>query len=86
VLRFRREIQSELFRDQKRPRKWERVNINAEPRSVYLLSGRARSEWQHSIASVDELRYSITFRNVLAQMSSDPVSVLVRQRETANEI
>lgn len=66
VLRFRRQLQSELFKDQKRPRKWERFNINAEPRSVYLLSGRARSEWQHSILRVDDLRYSITFRNVLA--------------------
>jgi len=65
VLRFRREIKSELFSDQKRRRKWERVNVHADPRSVYLLSGRARSEWQHSISSVDELRYSITFRNVI---------------------
>lgn len=42
---------------------WERVNVNAEPRSVYLLSGAARSEWEHSIPPVDALRYSVTFRN-----------------------
>ena len=43
---------------------WERVNVNAEPRSAYLLSGAARSEWEHSIPSVDALRYSVTFRNL----------------------
>jgi alkylated DNA repair dioxygenase AlkB len=44
--------------------KWDRVNILAEPRSAYHLTGPARSEWQHSILRVDELRYSITFRNL----------------------
>ena len=43
---------------------WERVNVRAEPRSVYLLSGAARTEWEHSIPPVDALRYSITFRNL----------------------
>lgn len=43
---------------------WERVNIQAEPRSAYLLSGAARSEWEHSIPPVDALRYSVTFRNL----------------------
>jgi alkylated DNA repair dioxygenase AlkB len=42
--------------------KWERVTIKAEPRSVYLLSGAARTEWEHSIPEVDALRYSVTFR------------------------
>jgi alkylated DNA repair dioxygenase AlkB len=36
-------------------KKWERANVNAEPRSAYLLSGSARSEWEHSIPSVDAL-------------------------------
>jgi alkylated DNA repair dioxygenase AlkB len=44
--------------------KWDRVNLLAEPRSAYHLTGPARSEWQHSIPCVDELRYSITFRNL----------------------
>jgi alkylated DNA repair dioxygenase AlkB len=43
---------------------WERVNVRAEARSVYLLSGAARTEWEHSIPPVDALRYSITFRNL----------------------
>jgi alkylated DNA repair dioxygenase AlkB len=47
-------------------KKWERVNVLAEPRSAYFLSGQARSEWQHSIPQVDALRYSITFRNLRA--------------------
>jgi alkylated DNA repair dioxygenase AlkB len=44
--------------------KWERVNIVAEPRSAYLLSGLSRTEWEHSIPPVEELRYSVTFRNL----------------------
>lgn len=47
-------------------KKWERVNVMAEPRSVYFLSGQARSEWEHSIPPVEALRYSITFRNLRA--------------------
>jgi alkylated DNA repair dioxygenase AlkB len=43
---------------------WERVNIVAEPRSVYLMSGPSRTEWEHSIPPVETLRYSITFRNL----------------------
>jgi alkylated DNA repair dioxygenase AlkB len=43
---------------------WERVNLVLEPRSAYLLSGRARSQWEHSIPPVEATRYSITFRNL----------------------
>ena len=38
--------------------------IVAEPRSAYLLSGPARSVWEHSIPPVGEPRYSVTFRNL----------------------
>lgn len=55
VLRFRRKLYG----------KWERANVEVEPRSAYLLIGPARSEWQHSILRVDSLRYSITFRKVI---------------------
>lgn len=44
--------------------KWERKNLTAEPRSAYMLSGSARTEWEHSIPAVAELRYSVTFRNL----------------------
>ena len=37
------------------------------PRSIYLLTGAARSEWQHTIPAVRELRYSITFRTLKRQ-------------------
>ena len=49
--------------------KWERVSIAAEPGSVYVLSGPARTLWEHSIPPVAELRYSITFRE-LCEMQS----------------
>jgi alkylated DNA repair dioxygenase AlkB len=45
--------------------KWQRAAIDLEPRSAYLLAGPARTEWEHSIPSVDGLRYSITFRNFI---------------------
>jgi alkylated DNA repair dioxygenase AlkB len=54
TLRFRRKVGSA----------WERANLLAEPRSAYHLSGPARTEWEHSIARVDTLRYSITFRSM----------------------
>ena len=44
--------------------RWERASVLAEPRSVYLLRGPSRTEWEHSIPPVDRLRYSITFRNL----------------------
>jgi alkylated DNA repair dioxygenase AlkB len=53
-LRFRREVGE----------KWERKALLAEPRSAYLLRGPAREEWQHSIAAMEALRYSITFRSL----------------------
>ena len=43
---------------------WERYSLTAEPRSVYLLSGAARTDWEHSIPAVASLRYSITFRSL----------------------
>jgi alkylated DNA repair dioxygenase AlkB len=44
--------------------KWERASIEAEPGSIYVLSGLARTVWEHSIPPVDRLRYSITFREL----------------------
>jgi alkylated DNA repair dioxygenase AlkB len=48
-------------------KKWERLSIDAEPRSAYLLSGASRSEWEHSIPPVEHLRYSITYRNLRSE-------------------
>ena len=42
---------------------WDRAAFTAEPRSVYLLRGPARREWEHSIPPLDALRYSVTFRS-----------------------
>jgi alkylated DNA repair dioxygenase AlkB len=38
--------------------------LAVEPRSAYVLSGPARSAWQHSIPPVRSLRYSVTFRTL----------------------
>jgi alkylated DNA repair dioxygenase AlkB len=44
--------------------KWDRASLTVEPRSAYVLRGPSRTEWEHSIPSVDSLRYSITFRSM----------------------
>jgi alkylated DNA repair dioxygenase AlkB len=43
-------------------RTWQRAALRVDPRSIYLLRGPAREEWEHSIPPVDRLRYSITLR------------------------
>jgi alkylated DNA repair dioxygenase AlkB len=43
---------------------WERAAMRLDHRSVYLMRGPSRDEWEHSIPAVDELRYSITFRSL----------------------
>jgi alkylated DNA repair dioxygenase AlkB len=53
VLRFRR-------RD---GRTFRRFSLDAQPRSAYLLADEIRREWEHSIAPMEALRYSITFRS-----------------------
>ena len=44
--------------------KWERLTLDVAPRSIYRLTGDSRHVWEHSIPSVDALRYSITFRTM----------------------
>jgi alkylated DNA repair dioxygenase AlkB len=40
------------------------ISITLEPRSIYVLRGPARWDFQHSIPAVKSLRYSITFRSL----------------------
>ena len=61
TMRFRR----------KQDDRWQRETLELEPRSLYILAGAARKDWQHSIPPVPALRYSITFR-------------VVRRRKTAS--
>jgi alkylated DNA repair dioxygenase AlkB len=42
---------------------FERTAIQLAPRSIYAMTGEARSVWEHSIPPVKAHRYSITFRN-----------------------
>jgi alkylated DNA repair dioxygenase AlkB len=54
TMRFRREQQGH----------WARISQMVKPRSIYILSGEARTEWEHSVPAVDSLRYAITFRTL----------------------
>lgn len=56
-LRFRR----------KQGEKWQRFTLTAAPRSIYLLRSASRTEWQHSLIPVTQLRYALTFRSLKAQ-------------------
>ena len=67
VLRFRRKLEAHgSAPSSAKPARsqWQRVNVTAQPRSAYFLTGAARLEWQHSIQRVDQLRYSVTFRTM----------------------
>jgi alkylated DNA repair dioxygenase AlkB len=44
--------------------KWERFTLEAEPRSLYMMSGPSRDIWEHSIPPVEAPRTSITFRTM----------------------
>jgi alkylated DNA repair dioxygenase AlkB len=50
--------------------KWERFTLDAEPRSIYLMDGEARRDWEHSIPPVAQRRWSITFRTMQSSISS----------------
>ncbi len=44
--------------------RWERYSFDAQPHSIYRMTGPSRSEWEHSIPEVAALRYSVTFRTM----------------------
>ena len=50
--------------------KWERFALDAEPRSLYMMSGPSRHIWEHSIPGVEAPRHSITFRTMTEQTAS----------------
>jgi len=53
------------FRFRKRAGKtWDRFTMDAEPRSLYMMTGASRQLWEHSIPAVEAPRYSITFRTM----------------------
>jgi alkylated DNA repair dioxygenase AlkB len=43
---------------------FERTTVPLDPRSIYLLSGEARHDWEHSITGMSAPRWSITFRTL----------------------
>jgi alkylated DNA repair protein (DNA oxidative demethylase) len=47
-----------------RTRAWETAELTLEPRSAYVLSDPARTQWQHHIPPVTEERWSMTFRTL----------------------
>lgn len=54
------------------PRRADVLKLVVEPRSVYLLRGPARWEWQHSVTPPKALRYSITLRTASGRRGMRP--------------
>lgn len=54
------------LRPQEKPKQSRKAVISfpVQRRSLYVMQGSARSEWQHSTAPVTDLRYSITLRTL----------------------
>lgn len=50
--------------DKKKQGRGSIISLTVAPRSLYILKDEARSEWQHSIAPVKSIRYSITLRTL----------------------
>jgi DNA oxidative demethylase len=46
------------------PRAWQTAEPTLQPRSAYVLSGPARTQWQHHIPAVTKERRSVTFRTL----------------------
>jgi alkylated DNA repair protein (DNA oxidative demethylase) len=43
---------------------FDRASVLLAPRSIYHLTGEARHQWEHSIATMEVTRWSITFRSL----------------------
>ena len=58
---------------------FERRALHLEPGSAYVLRDEVRHKWEHSIAPLDALRYSVTFRT----LTRAPASSRGRDRRAA---
>ncbi|MDT7535421.1 alpha-ketoglutarate-dependent dioxygenase AlkB [Sphingobium sp. SA2] len=47
---------------------FDRITVPLAPRSIYHLHGEARYQWEHSIAEMEETRWSITFRTLAEKL------------------
>lgn len=43
---------------------FDRASAELAPRSIYHMHGEVRDDWEHSIAPMDEARWSVTFRSL----------------------
>ena len=75
ILRLRRKVGKD----------WERRSAHIGPRSVYLLHGPVRNTWQHSIAPMEVLRYSVTLRTFRAGYGSKDQQTFFQHRKSDGE-
>ncbi|WP_240956977.1 alpha-ketoglutarate-dependent dioxygenase AlkB [Pseudopontixanthobacter vadosimaris] len=62
VMRFRRRLSAAPGEGERA--RFARLSVTLPPRSLYLLEGAARQDWEHSIAPMEVTRRSITFRTL----------------------
>jgi alkylated DNA repair protein (DNA oxidative demethylase) len=60
-MRFRRRLDDDGFA---------RRTLPLPPRSIYHLAGEARYGWEHSIAELEQTRWSVTFRSLAARFKA----------------
>ena len=53
--------------------KWLRATKRLDRRSLYLMRGEVRNDWEHSISEIEETRYSLTFRTLAPTFKPDAV-------------
>ncbi|WP_347880937.1 alpha-ketoglutarate-dependent dioxygenase AlkB [Sphingobium yanoikuyae] len=52
---------------------FDRRAVPLAPRSIYVMSEEARNDWEHSIAGMEEPRWSITFRSLKPDLQGQAV-------------
>lgn len=50
--------------DVEKQKKESTLKLNVQRRSLYVMQGKAKTDWQHSTALLKHVRYSLTFRTV----------------------
>jgi 2OG-Fe(II) oxygenase superfamily len=72
-MRFRPYLRPRAHASARDVRRLATHEILLEPRSVYLLTGESRRNYEHHIPAVAALRYSITFRTARTRTRQDEV-------------
>ena len=54
--------------EKQKQNKYSTISLQVQPRSIYIMQGPSKSQWEHSTMPVKKKRYSITFRTLNNQL------------------